>query len=88
MIEKQYKILAREGLHARPAKAFLKLVKGMEDQVTLCKENAEIDAKSMLGILSLEAAYNTVITVKIEGPAEEASAKVIDQFFTEDIVKL
>lgn len=88
MIEKEYAILAPEGLHARPAKEFLKLVRQFKSKVMLSNSEQEADAASMLGILSMQAVYNSKITVKITGEDEAAAGEAFDRFFNDEIIKL
>ncbi len=88
MISKTYTILAAEGLHARPAKAFLNAIKALDSNVTLKKGDVTTDAKSMLGILSMQAGYNSEIEIIIEGGDEQAALNQIDHFFTQDIINL
>lgn len=88
MISGEYIVLAPEGLHARPAKAFLNLIKKAESTVTLKKDGMECDAKSMLGILSMQAKYNSSIKVEVDGTDEQELFDKIDRFFTEEIIKL
>lgn len=88
MIAKEYTVLAPEGLHARPAKAFLKLLKKYGSKVMIKKDDIECDAKSMLGILSMQATYNSKIIVEIDGEDETELAASLDQFFAHDIINL
>ncbi len=89
MITKEYTILAAEGLHARPAKEFLKLVRQFKSKVMISKDDdLKADAGSMLGILSMQAAYNSKITLNISGEDEAQAAEGFDRFFNDEIIKL
>lgn len=88
MISKEFTVLAAEGLHARPAKALLMVIKQFKSAVTMVKDTAEADARSMLGILSMQVSYNSKITMKVEGEDEEAAMAALTKFFEEDILAL
>ena len=88
MISKEYTILAPEGLHARPAKEFLKLVRQFKSKVVLIKVGMTADAGSMLGILSMQAAYNSKIILEVTGADEVHAAESFDCFFNRKIINL
>lgn len=88
MVNKEYVVLAKEGLHARPAKALIKMSKNFKSNVTIVKDGVEADAKSMLGVLSLCAGYQSKITLVVSGEDETTAFEALDQFFTEDIISL
>lgn len=88
MIRQSYKILATEGLHARPAKALVKLLKSHNSQVFLQKGEQKGDAHSILQILSLCILYQDEITIEVNGEDEENTFCELNQFFTEDILTL
>lgn len=88
MISKEYAILAPEGLHARPAKELLKLVRQFKSKVVLMKDGMTADAGSMLGILSMQAAYNSKIILEVTGEDEVQAAESFDCFFNREIINL
>jgi phosphocarrier protein len=65
------------GLHARPATAIVKLLQETKSSVSFTYQNETINAKSIMSILMLAAAKNSVIKVDIEGDdAEEVMNKL------------
>ncbi|MDR1134511.1 MAG: HPr family phosphocarrier protein [Synergistaceae bacterium] len=88
MISKEYTILAPEGLHARPAKEFLNLVRQFKSKVVLIKDGITADAGSMLGILSMQATYNSKIILEVSGEDEVHAAERFDCFFDKEIINL
>lgn len=81
MILKEYVVLSPEGLHAGPAKTLLKVIKQFKSQVMLKKGDMEIDAKSMLGILTLATKCGEKLVVTINGDDENEAAKAIEELF-------
>lgn len=88
MLVKEFTVLAPEGLHARPAKGLLNVAKAFKSSIMLEKDLAEADARSMLGILSMQAAYNSRLKVKVEGEDEEEAMAALTRFFEKDIISL
>ena len=88
MIEKQYTILAAEGMHARPAAALVKLAKQYRSVITLQKGEKTIRLNSLLNILSLGAKGGDIITLRIEGEDEVQATEQLDQFFIRQLQHL
>jgi phosphocarrier protein HPr len=59
------------GLHARPAASFVSTAKKYRAVVKISMDNREVDAKSILSVLSLGANSGAVITVCATGDEEE-----------------
>lgn len=55
------------GLHARPAKEFVKRAKASSSNITITAKEKTVNAKSMLGILKLGATQGTTISIEIDG---------------------
>ncbi|MEM6794288.1 MAG: HPr family phosphocarrier protein [Acidobacteriota bacterium] len=79
MVEKDLEIVNRLGLHARAAAKLVHTAAGFSSEITVCREEDEVDAKSILGLLQLGAAQGTHIRIKCEGQDEsEAMESVAD----------
>jgi phosphocarrier protein len=85
MIEKQYIILAPDGLHARPATALVRFVRQFSSTFQLEKEGRAIPLDSLLAILSLGAKGGDTLTFRIKGEDEEKAAEALDKFFEQQI---
>ena len=55
MKRKEVPITNKSGLHARPAALLVKLASTFESEVQLVKEETEVNAKSILGVMMLAA---------------------------------
>ena len=89
LIEKKLTIKNKLGLHARPAALFVQLANKFDSEITVKKgEDAETDAKSMLGVLTLAAGFGSEILVRAEGEDAETALyeleKLIDDKFGEE----
>lgn len=79
MAEKTVTVQNPTGLHARPASMLVQLASKFTSTIKLVKEVKEVDAKSLLGVMSLAVKQNDSVTVRAEGAdAEEAVEKVAD----------
>ena len=81
MIERTLTITNRAGIHARPAAAIVKTAGRFKSKLTFIKDTMIVDGKSIMGIFTLGAPYGTKLTMRTEGPDEEALADAIQSLF-------
>ncbi len=77
-VMKDYTIRNQYGIHARPAALFVKKVKDYDADITVENERTSVSGKSIMGMMTLEAAYGTKITVMVDGPESAEIFKVLD----------
>ncbi len=81
MIEKEIVIKNRAGLHTRPAAALVKTAAKFKADFFIVKDGVEINAKSIIGVMTLAAEQGSTLLLKFDGEDEQAaSAAVIDLF--------
>ena len=73
MISKEIIVQNEVGLHARPATFFIQKANEFKSFITISKDERKVNAKSLLGVLSLGIIKGTQITLTSEGPDEEES---------------
>ncbi len=87
MTEGTIEITNRRGLHARAASKFVQLASNFSSSIRLSKGEVTVDGKSILGILLLQAAKGTTLTLAVEGGDEEEAyrqlAEIISNRFGE-----
>ena len=81
MIEKILIVRNSAGIHARPAAIIAKTAHKVASEIFLEKENSSVNAKSIMGVITMAAAYNTTITLKAEGADEKEAAEAILALF-------
>lgn len=59
------------GLHARPATLFVKSAQNHEAEITVSYGGSTVNAKSLLGLLSLGVTKDAIITLAADGSDEE-----------------
>lgn len=66
------------GLHARPATFFIRKANDFKSSVWVEKDERRVNAKSLLGVLSMGIAKGASVTILADGPDEEAAVKALD----------
>jgi len=62
------------GLHARPATFFIQKANEFKSSIWVEKDHRRVNAKSLLGVLSMGIVQGTEITIVAEGPDEVVAA--------------
>jgi len=74
-------ICNRAGIHARPAALLVQATKDFACNIYIEKGNNRINAKSIMGIITLGAAYGTELKIIADGEGEEAAVKTLVHLF-------
>ncbi len=87
MKSRQVVITNTSGLHARPATFFIQKANCYKCTILVEKDDRKVNAKSLLGVLSLGIAKGMTVTLIADGADEDAAleglAALIDSGFTE-----
>ena len=67
------------GLHARPATYFIQKANEFKSGIWVEKEERRVNAKSLLGVLSLGIVKGTTITLIADGPAAKEAGEALVQ---------
>ena len=73
MLQKEFTIVNKLGLHARASAMFVKTSTRFESDVKLSKEGIEVNGKSIMGIMMLAASKGVTVLLSVDG-ADEAEA--------------
>ncbi|WP_029910623.1 HPr family phosphocarrier protein [Pelobacter seleniigenes] len=88
MLSRNFTIKNRLGLHARAAAQLVQTANKFSSEVTLIKDEVEVNGKSIMGILLLAAPQGTDIEVTVAGSDEDQAmvriAALIEDGFGED----
>ena len=76
MILRNVTILNSVGLHARPATFFIQKANSFKCSIWLEKEERRVNAKSLLGVLSMGIVKGMTVSLVADGPDEE---KALDE---------
>ena len=87
MYTKDVEVNNQVGLHARPATFFIQKANEFKSSIWVEKEDRRVNAKSLLGVLSLGIMGGTTIRILAGGPDEEAAVdelvKLVESGFAE-----
>jgi phosphocarrier protein len=81
MVEKIITVSNRAGIHARPAALIVQTTKNFNGNIFFEKGHDQINAKSIMGVITLGAAFGTEIKIIAEGEDEEAAVDAIVRLF-------
>ena len=73
MISRDVVISNTSGLHARPATFFIQKANSYRSSVWIEKDDRKVNAKSLLGVLSLGIAKGMTVTLIADGQDENAA---------------
>ena len=87
MISKEVVINNQVGLHARPATFFIQKANEFKSSIWIEKDERRVNAKSLLGVLSLGIVKGTAVKILADGVDESAAiatlSELIDSNFSE-----
>ncbi len=81
MVEKILTVSNRAGIHARPAALIAQTANKFASEVTLEKDSVTVNAKSIMGVITMAAGYNSNLVMKVEGPDETEAAEALFNLF-------
>ena len=73
MVRKEVTITNNIGLHARPATFFIQKANTFKSSIWIEKDDRKVNAKSLLGVLSLGIAQGMSITIVADGSDENSA---------------
>ena len=73
MPERSVQIVNRNGLHARPAAEIVKTAARFSCDLTIAREDVEVNGKSIMGVMMLAAEYGSTVRLKADGPDADAA---------------
>ena len=84
MISKEVVINNQVGLHARPATFFIQKANEFKSSIWVEKEDRRVNAKSLLGVLSLGIVKGTVVTLIADGADEDEAIATLSALIDSD----
>ncbi len=70
------------GLHARPATFFIQKANEFKSSIWVEKDERRVNAKSLLGVLSLGIVRGTTITISADGADDEEAVKALAELIS------
>lgn len=73
----------KTGLHARPAALFVNKAQKYESEIEIERDNRSVNAKSIMGLMSLGAAFGDTIILKADGKDEEDAVEELTKLMND-----
>jgi phosphocarrier protein len=86
-VEKNVEITNETGLHARPASKFVQKAGTFKSDVTIIYGEKEVNAKSIMGVLSLGVSQGNEIIIKCKGEDAETALEELVNFLHEQMAE-
>lgn len=81
-VQKLVTVKNRAGIHARPAALIAQTANKFASEVLIeKKDGTTINAKSIMGVITMAAGYNTVLTLQAEGSDAQDAINAIYNLF-------
>lgn len=81
MIESTVIVRNRAGLHTRPAAMVVKVASQFVSDIYLVRDGFNINAKSIIGVMTLAAEQGCVLGLSVEGADEQAAHAAVTELF-------
>jgi len=82
LVEQSVEVTLETGLQARPAAQFVQEANKYASDLFLEKDGKRINAKSIMGLMTLALAKGEQVTIIADGQDEEVAVKALAQFIT------
>ncbi len=82
MIKKDIVVGLTDGLEARPIAVFVQIAGSYESAVTVVHNERKVNAKSIMGMMSMAVAKGETLTVIVEGSDEEKAMESLEKYLS------
>ncbi|HLV27144.1 MAG TPA: HPr family phosphocarrier protein [Gemmatimonadales bacterium] len=77
MAEMSVTIMNRNGLHARPAAEIVRAAAKFKSDITIVRDDLEVNGKSIMGVMMLAAECGCTLQLRASGPDENQALEEI-----------
>ncbi|AIY04870.1 HPr-like protein [Planococcus sp. PAMC 21323] len=85
MVEKQVKVMLKTGLQARQAALFVQEANRYSADIYLEKDKKKVNAKSIMGVMSLAISKGIDVIVSADGLDEEKAVESLAQIMEQEV---
>jgi len=79
MVEKQFKVIADTGIHARPATLLVQAASKFDSEINLVFKEKKVNLKSIMGVMSLGIGQGADIKIIAEGSDETEAINGLEE---------
>ena len=85
MLSRDVTIVNEVGLHARPATFFIQKANTYKSSIWIEKDDRRVNAKSLLGVLSMGIVKGTVVTLIADGEDAEVALEGLEKLILSEL---
>ncbi|MBI2353492.1 MAG: HPr family phosphocarrier protein [Deltaproteobacteria bacterium] len=82
MLQKEFIIVNKLGLHARASALLVKTASRFTSEIKLAREGVEVNGKSIMGIMMLAASKGSTVRLTVNGADEDEAMQTIGELIT------
>jgi phosphocarrier protein HPr len=84
MAEKQFKVIADTGIHARPATLLVQTASKFDSEINLEYKGRKVNLKSIMGVMSLGIGQGADISINAEGSDSEEAIRSLGELLKKE----
>ncbi len=84
MVERQFKVIADTGIHARPATVLVQAASNFNAEIKLQYKERTVNLKSLMGVMSLGISHGTEFTIWADGSDEQDAINKLEEMLTNE----
>ena len=88
MFIKEVTVQNQVGLHARPATFFIQKANEYKSMISIARDERKVNAKSLLGVLSLGITKGITVTISAEGDDEKEAVEGLVELITSNFAQM
>lgn len=77
MPERAVQVVNANGIHARPAAEIVKVAGRFKSHITIARDDLEVNAKSIMGVMMLAAECGATVRLKADGDDAEGALEAL-----------
>lgn len=84
MVEKQFKVVADTGIHARPATLLVQTASKFDSEIQLGYNGKQVNLKSIMGVMSLGIGKDAQISISATGSDEQDALNALEELMKKE----
>ncbi|SDM06471.1 phosphocarrier protein HPr [Bacillus sp. OK048] len=84
MAERQFKVIADTGIHARPATLLVQTASKFDSEIHLEYKAKKVNLKSIMGVMSLGIGQGADISISAEGSDSEEALRSLEELLKKE----
>jgi phosphocarrier protein HPr len=77
MVERSVQVVNKFGIHARPAAEIVKAAARFASDITIVRDDLEVNGKSIMGVMMLAAEFGSTVQLRAQGPDAERAVEAL-----------